>query len=78
MFSSKHLWKKSLKPMFVIHLSAVSVTLNTPWFHFLISTWGLPMTLVNFICNYLYPTAEVLQAAHEHRRFELRRSADAP
>jgi hypothetical protein len=35
------------------------------------------MTLVNFICNYLYPTAEMLQAAREHRRFELRRSADA-
>ena len=36
------------------------------------------MTLVNFICNYLYPTAEMLQAAREHRRFELRRSADGP
>jgi hypothetical protein len=36
------------------------------------------MTLVNCICNYLYPTAEMLQAAREHRRFELRRSADAP
>jgi hypothetical protein len=38
------------------------VTLNIPWFNFLMNTWGLPMTLVNFICNYLYPTAEMLQA----------------